>query len=87
MQEYGGANSLFKYLVSRKNQRIEESEAKRFFNKILCAVEYLHRNGIAHRDIKAENILLNRHKELKLIDFGFSVKSRVLTKSRLHANR
>lgn len=73
IMEYGGANSLYKFLLSKQEHRLSEQEAKSFLKTILSAVDYLHRNNIVHRDIKAENILLNRYKQLKLIDFGFSL--------------
>ena len=71
--EYGGANSLYNYLLSKPQHRLQESEAKLFLKVIAEATQYLHRRNIVHRDIKAENILLNRHRQLKLIDFGFSL--------------
>ncbi|TLD36349.1 Pkinase-domain-containing protein [Venturia nashicola] len=43
-----------------------------FFKQILRAVAYLHVNGIAHRDIKLENILMTKDGFLKLTDFGVS---------------
>lgn len=52
-----------------------ESEAKQFFRTIAETIGYLHTLNLVHRDIKAENILLNRNKQLKLIDFGFSLES------------
>lgn len=73
IQEYGGANSLYNYLLSKPQHRLPEAEAKTFFRTIAETLKYLHERGIVHRDIKAENILLNRNKQLKLIDFGFSL--------------
>lgn len=74
--EYGGANSLYNYLLSKPQHRLEEWEAKLFFKTIAETLAYLHEQNIVHRDIKAENILLNRDKQLKLIDFGFSIQTK-----------
>ena len=37
------------------------------------AVAYLHEKNVVHRDLKLDNILIDDHKRIKLIDFGFSV--------------
>ncbi|TKS69447.1 Testis-specific serine/threonine-protein kinase 2 [Collichthys lucidus] len=44
----------------------------RFFLQLCMAVEYLHKNDLAHRDIKCENLLLDKYNNIKLCDFGFS---------------
>ena len=46
------------------------SQAKIWLYQLVLALEHLHRHGIVHRDIKCENILLNRKGHLVLIDFG-----------------
>ena len=64
---------LFEYIVS--NNGMDESEAKFVFYQLLLAVAYLHRNNICHRDLKAENLLLETSKpfaRLLLSDFGMS---------------
>ncbi|KAL8782178.1 MAG: hypothetical protein Q9213_005614 [Squamulea squamosa] len=67
--EYAGGE-LFDYLV--KNGKMAEAKARRFFQQIVCAVEYCHRHKIVHRDLKPENLLLDAELNVKIADFGLS---------------
>ncbi|XP_035304880.1 sperm motility kinase 2B-like [Cricetulus griseus] len=53
---------------------LQESEARRLFTQILLAMQYCHANHIAHRDIKANNILLNCRGNAKLSGFDLAAK-------------
>lgn len=57
------------------NGRMHENEARRLFKQILSAVGYLHRNGIVHRDLKAENLLLDANKNIKLAGITYCHKA------------
>ena len=49
---------------------LPEDRARHYFRRIMDAVSYIHRLGVAHRDIKLENILVTSADEAKLTDFG-----------------
>ncbi|KAL1452011.1 hypothetical protein WDU94_006330 [Cyamophila willieti] len=60
------------YITRRCEGNINEEQAKIWTKQIANALEYLHEIGIAHRDIKCENILITRCLTARLTDFGFS---------------
>ncbi|XP_026466563.1 uncharacterized protein LOC113370108 isoform X3 [Ctenocephalides felis] len=68
--EYAAKGEVFDYLVS--NGRMKEAESCRIFRQIVSAVKYCHSKNIVHRDLKAENVLLDANMNIKLADFGFS---------------
>jgi serine/threonine protein kinase len=72
VMEYVGGGSLHGYLKSKKDRRLDEAEAKRIFKQVVEGLRYCHNRCITHRDIKLENLLLDSHKNIKIIDFGFS---------------
>jgi serine/threonine protein kinase len=72
MECLDGGN-LCSYVKSKK--RLSEDESKRIFFQLIQSVDYLHQHCIIHRDIKLENVLFDKNKDIKLIDFGFSTVS------------
>ena len=54
-----------------------EEAGKFFLHQIINVAEYIHQKGIAHRDIKLENILLDSQLNLKLLDFGLSSQKNI----------
>ncbi|TSQ58036.1 Serine/threonine-protein kinase SIK2 [Bagarius yarrelli] len=68
--EYAKNGEIFDYLA--KHGRLSEPEARRKFWQILSAVEYCHNRNVVHRDLKAENLLLDGHMNIKIADFGFA---------------
>ncbi|XP_023199410.1 serine/threonine-protein kinase Chk2 isoform X2 [Xiphophorus maculatus] len=67
----------------KSQQQLDEGVAKLYFYQMLCAVQYLHRNGIIHRDLKPENILLSSSEDeclIKVTDFN---QSRILEEAAL----
>ena len=55
--EYAPGGELFDFV--QKQEGMDESSARTMFRHIIHGVQHCHRNGISHRDLKLENILLD----------------------------
>lgn len=70
--DYVPGGELFSYL--RKFRRFDEKTARFYAAEIVLVLEYLHeqQGGVAYRDLKPENLLLDEEGHIKLVDFGFA---------------
>jgi serine/threonine protein kinase len=68
--EYISGGQMLDYIIS--HGRLRERVARKFARQIGSSLEYLHANGVVHRDLKIENILISQTGDIKLIDFGLS---------------
>lgn len=70
--DYVPGGELFSYL--RKFRRFDEGMARFYAAEIVLVLEYLHeqQGGVAYRDLKPENLLLDGEGHIRLVDFGFA---------------
>ena len=77
IMEYVNGISMREYYNKNiKNQKLNNKKEliiKKYFSQIFSAMSYIHKNHMAHRDIKLENILIDKNQDIKIIDFGFGM--------------
>ncbi|CAO3629926.1 unnamed protein product [Mucor hiemalis] len=61
---------LFEYILAHRY--LKEKDAKRFFAQLISSVQYMHKRKIVHRDLKLENLLLDKNRNIVVTDFGFA---------------
>ncbi|KAF9344682.1 hypothetical protein BGX26_004040, partial [Mortierella sp. AD094] len=68
--EYASGGELFDHILAHRY--LKERDACRLFAQLMSGVHYLHSKHIVHRDLKLENLLLDRNRNIIITDFGFA---------------
>jgi protein-serine/threonine kinase len=68
--EYASGGELFDHILAHRYLR--EKDACKLFAQLVSGVWYIHQKKIVHRDLKLENLLLDRHRNVIITDFGFA---------------
>ena len=79
MLEYAPGGLLFE--ICEDVVQMGENTARVFFKEIINAVDFMHKQGISHRDIKLENILLDNALNIKIADLGFATTNQGMLES------
>ncbi|ATY62253.1 serine threonine kinase [Cordyceps militaris] len=68
--EYCSGDELYNYLLDHGPLPVDK--VQKIFAQLVGAVSYVHLQSCVHRDLKLENILFDKHENVKLVDFGFT---------------
>ena len=68
--EYAEGGQLCQFL--NIGGRFSEPIARYFFKELIAGIDHCHRNGVCHRDLKPDNLMLDEEFNLKIVDFGFA---------------
>ncbi|GMJ01919.1 SNF1-RELATED PROTEIN KINASE 3.10, CBL-interacting protein kinase 7 [Hibiscus trionum] len=82
VMELASGGELFAKVLRRG--RLAEPVARRYFSQLVSALHFCHENGVAHRDVKPQNLLLDQNGSLKVSDFGLSALPEQLNDGLLH---
>jgi len=63
-------DELYNYLLNKG--ALEPAKVQKIFTQLVGAVSFIHGKSCVHRDLKLENVLLDKHENVKLVDFGFT---------------
>lgn len=72
VMEYCKNGVVMKVGLEEKADPYEEEQCRHWFRDMILGIEYLHAQGIIHRDIKPDNCLITEDEVLKIVDFGVS---------------
>jgi serine/threonine protein kinase len=71
VMEFAPRDSLLNHMM--KNGPLSEVQARHYFSQLISVLEYMHTElHVCHRDVKPENLVLDRHNNVRVIDFGLS---------------
>lgn len=68
--EYASGGELFDHILAHRY--LKDRDAAKLFAQLISGVRYLHAKRIVHRDLKLENLLLDRNRNVIITDFGFA---------------
>ena len=71
IMEYAQNGDFFNFL-KKQRKHVDEKLARTFFRQLIQGLEYLHDNGVAHMDIKLDNLLIGDDFNMKIADFDMA---------------
>mmetsp|Transcript_24016 Transcript_24016/g.33058 ORF Transcript_24016/g.33058 Transcript_24016/m.33058 type:complete len:383 (-) Transcript_24016:199-1347(-) len=77
VMEYASGGDLFSSVQAAKGHKLTEATSRYYFQQLISGLGYVHSQGMCHRDMKLENLLLSGNPpRLKICDFGYSKSSK-----------
>ncbi|KAK1440709.1 hypothetical protein QVD17_06540 [Tagetes erecta] len=70
--EYAAGGSLADKVNSSENSKLPENEVRRYIKSVLKGLQFIHRKGFVHCDIKLQNVLVFSGDNVKIADFGLA---------------